>query len=77
MKKLLLVLVLALVVFVTWATLREPSVEERLQWDAKGKIEACWELQQRKSMDPAQARGVARLCEEMEANYMRQYGRKP
>lgn len=53
---------------------KEAAANEE-QWRLKRKIDFCWEEQARKSMKPEVQRFVASVCENLEADYFRQYGR--
>ena len=44
---------------------------------ARQAIELCWSEQGRKSLDPGTARIIAGVCENLEADFLRQYGVKP
>lgn len=52
-----------------------PADQERGQ--ARDVIRLCWEDQQRKSVAPDTQRIVARICENMEAEFTQKYGTKP
>lgn len=77
MKKVLITLGSLIGVFVLWALLRTPSPEEVERSNARMGIDACWQDQQRKSLEPSQARFIASVCEKMEADYRKKHGRNP
>ena len=52
-----------------------PEGKERAK--ARDAIELCWKEQQRKSLDPAQARFIAGACEKMEDDFRRKHNRNP
>lgn len=43
----------------------------------KDKIARCWEIQNKKSLDSSTARFAAELCEKLEDDYLKKWGRKP
>jgi len=40
-------------------------------------IEICWQDYEKKSLDPATKRFIAGTCETLEANFVKNYNRKP
>lgn len=77
MKRVLIAVAAAFAVFVVWAVVRTPSPEEVERRVAERAIETCWTDQQRKSLEPSQARFIAGACEKMEADYKKLHGRNP
>lgn len=51
--------------------------EGREKASAREKIGACWDIQQKKSLDPSTARFTARMCETMEDDFRKRYGVNP
>lgn len=54
---------------------RDPDVRARVA--EKDAISACWDLQGKKSLDPATARFAAGACEKMESDFRAKWGRNP
>jgi hypothetical protein len=55
----------------------DPPTASEQKSMARQAIEACWEDQKRKSLDPAQQRFIAGACESMEAKFVAKFGYKP
>lgn len=58
-----------------FARLSTPEGQERA--NARHAIDACWDDQKRKSLDPSTQRFVAGVCEGMEAKFVAKYGHRP
>lgn len=56
---------------------RDSSPEERERSQARDVIRLCWQDQERKSVAPDTQRLIARMCEDMEADFAQKYGTKP
>lgn len=77
MKKLLYILLglFAFVMIVGSIVGNTPEGKERRE--QKDKIERCWEIQGKKSLDPSTARFAAGMCEKLEDDYTRRWGTRP
>lgn len=77
MKKVLMWVGGAVVLFFAWALLRTPSPEENERYAERSAIELCWKDQQRKSLAPETARFIAGACEKMEADFRAKHRMNP
>ena len=74
MKNFFIVLGIVFIVFVIAATNHSNDPVAQAKQDARDKIKACWQEQERKSNTPSTARVFASICEDFEATFRKTYG---
>ena len=77
MKFMLWVAVFLVVGFFGLGFARMSTPEGQEKAAARHAIDACWEDQKRKSLDPAQQRFISGACEGMEAKFVSKFGHRP
>lgn len=63
--------------FLFWAMVRTPTIEETEMQGQRAAIEYCWKEQARKSLDPSSQRFIAGACELMEDRFRKRFNSNP
>jgi hypothetical protein len=76
-RKMLLVVGVLILAFFGYGFYASNTPDGKARAYERGTIELCWREQGRKSVAPADAREMARLCEGLEEAYRQKWNRDP
>jgi len=77
MKKVILIVLAVIVVFLGYGAYVNSTPEGKAKSKDRQAIDYCWSTQKKKSNTPEQARFIAGACEKMENDFRAKYGVNP